>query len=77
MKEIIRITLGLTVSCLVAAFVMGTVFAVTDRAKKHNEHLNVQETMFGLLGYSKSRPAPSQLKLFTIYRYSIDVGIPT
>lgn len=74
MKEIIRITLGLTISCLVAAFVMGSVLAVTDRAKKHNEHLNVQETMFGLLGYSKSRPAPSQLKLFTIYRYIIEEG---
>lgn len=74
MKEIIRITTGLTVSCLIAAFVMGSVFAVTDKAKKHNEHLNVQETMFGLLGYSKANPAPSDLKLFSVYRYIIESG---
>ncbi len=71
MKEIFRITIGLTISCLIAAFVMGAVFTVTDKAKKHNEHMNVQETMLGLLGYSKSNPAPKDLKLFSIYRYII------
>lgn len=74
MKEIVRITIGLTISCLVAAFVMGTVFAVTHRAKKNNEHLNVQETMFDLLGYSKNNPPPSDLKLHTVYRYVIEDG---
>jgi len=72
MKEIIRIVVGLTISCLIAAFVMGTVFAITDKAKKHNEHLNVQETVLGLLGYNKANPAPSDLKLFTMYRYIIE-----
>jgi electron transport complex protein RnfG len=72
MKEIIRITLGLTVSCLIAASVMGTVFAITDKAKKHNEHENVQQTMFALLGYGKSNPAPLDLKLHAIYRYIIE-----
>jgi len=74
MKEIIRITVGLTVSCLIAALVMGSVFVITDNAKKHNEHVNVQQTVLGLLGYTKSRPAPSDLRLYTIYRYIISDG---
>ena len=74
MKEIIRITIGLTVSCLIAALLMGSVFIVTDKAKKHNEHANVQEAMLGLLGYTKGHPAPSDLRLYTIYRYIIEDG---
>jgi len=74
MKEIIRITIGLTVSCLIAALVMGSVFIITDKAKKHNEHVNVQQTMLGLLGYTKQHPAPSDLRLYTIYRYIITDG---
>ena len=74
MNEIIKITYRLTLSCLIAAFVMGAVFTVTDKAKKHNEHLNVQETMFDLLGYSKNNPAPSDLKLYNVYRYIIEEG---
>ncbi len=74
MKEIIRITIGLTITCLVAALVMGTVFAVTDAAKKHNEHVNVQDTMLGLLGYNQSNPRPTDLSLFTIYRYILEEG---
>lgn len=74
MKQILRITIGLTISCLIAAFVMGSVFTVTDKAKKHNEHQNVQDTMLGLLGYTKSNPAPSDLKFYTIYRYIVEEG---
>jgi len=74
MKQIIRIIIGLTVSCLIAALVMGSVFIVTDKAKKHNEHVNVQQTMLGLLGYTKSHPAPSDLNLHTIYRYILTDG---
>ncbi len=72
MKEIIRIVVSLTVSCIIAAFVMGSVFAITDKAKKHNEHQNVQDTMLGLLGYGKANPAPSDLGLFSMYRYIIE-----
>lgn len=72
MKEIIRITIGLTISCLVAAIVMGSVFAITDKAKKHNEHVRVQDTMLGLLGYGKTNPPPSDLRLVTIYRYTLN-----
>jgi len=74
MKQILRIIIGLTISCLIAALVMGSVFTITDKAKKHNEHLNVQGTMLGLLGYNKARPAPSDLKLHSIYRYIIEDG---
>ncbi len=72
MRDILQITIRLTVSCLIAAFIMGAVFTVTDTAKKHNEFMDVQNTMLGLLGYSGSHPAPSDLKLFSVYRYVIE-----
>ena len=71
MREIIKITIALTITCLVAGVVMGSVFIVTAKAKKHNEHLNAQQTMLGLLGYGKAKSAPSGLKLYNIYRYII------
>lgn len=74
MKQILRITIGLTISCLIAGLVMGSVFTLTDKAKKRNEHKNVQDTMLGLLGYSKAHPSPSDLKLYTIYRYIVEEG---
>ena len=74
MNQIIRITIGLTVSCLIAAFIMGAVFALTARAKKHNEYVNVQQTMLGLLGYTRANPAPAGLKLYGVYRYIIEDG---
>lgn len=72
MREIIRITIGLTLTCLVAAVVMGAVFIITDKAKKHNEHLNAQETMLGLLGYGKENPKPADLAIHTFYRYIVE-----
>jgi electron transport complex protein RnfG len=74
MKEIIRITVGLTISCLIAAVMMGSVFIITDKAKKHNEHVTVQTTMLALLGYNKANPAPSDLQLHNLYRYIIEEG---
>ena len=74
MKEIIRITIGLTISCLIAAFVMGAVFTVTNKAKKRNEYMDLQNTMTGLLGYSKKNPPPPDLKLHAVYRYIIEDG---
>ena len=71
MKEIIKITVALTISCLVAGLVIGTTFIFTAKAKQHNEHLNVQQTMLGLLGYSPERPAAPELKLYPVYRYII------
>ena len=72
MKEIPRITIGLTISCLIAAVIMGSVFALTDKAKKHNEHVKVQETMVGLLGYGKGNPPPKELKLVSVFRYIME-----
>ncbi len=72
MKDILRITIGLTISCLIAALIMGSVFTVTDKAKKHNELMDIQNTMLGLLGYSGSHKAPSDLELLPVYRYIVD-----
>jgi electron transport complex protein RnfG len=72
MKQLIRITLGLTLSCVIAGSVMGGVFILTAKAKKQNEHMAVQETMLSLLGYSRANPAPSDLHLYHFYRYVID-----
>jgi len=72
MKEIIRITFRLTLTCFLAALVMGGTFVFTDKAKKDNEHKNVQTTMLGLLGYSSEKPAPKELKLYSFYRYIVE-----
>lgn len=74
MKEIMRITIALTLSCLIAAAVMGLVFVVTAKAKKHNEHMNMQQTMLALLGFSKAHPAPSDLRFHWVYRYILAEG---
>jgi electron transport complex protein RnfG len=51
---------------------MGGAYVFTAKAKKHNEQLKEQETELGLLGYGKANPAPSTLKLYSIYRYVVD-----
>jgi electron transport complex protein RnfG len=72
MKQILRITIGLIISCLAAGTIMGSAYVFTAKAKKHNEHQKEQDTMLALLGYGKAKPAPSALKLHSIYRYVID-----
>ncbi|WP_028319133.1 FMN-binding protein [Desulfobulbus elongatus] len=71
MKDILTIVFRLTVSCLMAAAVMGAAFIVTDKAKKHNEHVREEKTMYGLLGYGARKPVPPTLALHQIYRYVI------
>jgi len=71
MKEIVKITIGLTLTCLIAAGIMGGVFIITAKAKKHNEYLNFKENMLVLLGYNQTNPAPDSLQLCTVYRYLI------
>ena len=51
MKEIITIVVRLTLTCLLAATVMGLCFIFTSNAKKHNEHVKEQKVMYELLGY--------------------------
>jgi len=72
MKEIIRITIGLTLSCFLAAMIMGAVFVVTDKTKKQNEYNKTQATMLGLLGYGKENPATEELKFYPVYRYIVE-----
>jgi len=72
MKQILRITIGLIISCLAAGTIMGSTYVFTAKAKKHNEHQKEQNTMLGLLGYGRANPAPSALKLYSIYRYVLE-----
>jgi len=72
MKQILRITIGLVISCLAAGTIMGSAYVFTAKAKKHNEHQKEQGTMLALLGYGQGKPAPSALKLHSLYRYVMD-----
>ena len=71
MKDIITIVVRLTVSCLLAATVMGLCFVFTSNAKKHNEHVKEQKVMFELLGYKGDVKAPESVKMHELYRYVI------
>ncbi|MDK9705710.1 MAG: FMN-binding protein [Desulforhopalus sp.] len=71
MKNIITIVFRLTVSCLLAASVMGLCFVLTSNAKKHNEHVQEQRVMYELLGYKGGAKIPSTMALHEVYRYVI------
>lgn len=71
MNQILNITFRLTVSCLLAAVVMGSAFIITNNAKKHNEHVREEKVMYSLLGYSEETPAPESVALHEIYRYVV------
>ncbi|MDR3629988.1 MAG: FMN-binding protein [Desulfocapsaceae bacterium] len=71
MKNIITIIIRLTLSCLLAAFVMGIFFVMTSKAKKHNEHVNEEKVMYSLLGYKVGAPVPETVKLYAVYRYIV------
>jgi electron transport complex protein RnfG len=71
MKEIITIVVRLTVSCLLAATVMGLCFIFTSNAKKHNEHVKEQQVRYELLGYKGGAEIPSSLAMHEVYRYVI------
>lgn len=74
MKDILSIVFRLTLTCLMAATVMGAAFIFTNKAKKHNEHVREERTMYALLGYSEAKPAPASIVLHQIYRYIITEG---
>ncbi len=74
MKNIITIIIRLTLSCILAGAVMGTTYIFTSNAKKHNEHVNEQRVMFGLLGYNKTNPAPESMAMHEVYRYVVTEG---
>lgn len=71
MKEILNITMRLTLSCLLAAVVMGSTFIITNNAKKHNEHVREENVRYALLGYTDENPAPESLDMHEVYRYVV------
>lgn len=74
MKDISTIIFRLTVACLLAGLIMGAGFILTNKAKKHNIHVNEQKVMLSLLGYSDNNPAPSSLAMHEVYRYLLNDG---
>lgn len=74
MKDILTIIFRLTLACLLAGLVMGVVFIATNKAKKHNLHVNEQKVMLSLLGYSANNPAPDTVAMHTVYRYLVGEG---
>ena len=74
MKNILTIIFRLTVACLLAGLVMGTAFVFTNKAKKHNIHVNEQKVMLNLLGYSVKSPAPESVGMHEVYRYIVGEG---
>jgi electron transport complex protein RnfG len=71
MKDIITIVVRLTLSCLLAATVMGLCFIFTSNAKKHNEHVKEQQVMYELLGYKGDVNVPESVALHEVYRYVV------
>lgn len=74
MSEVTNIALRLTITCIIAASLMGVVYVLTDGAKRHNEALNEEKVVQGLLGYSADHPAPEGFKVSTLYRYVLSTG---
>lgn len=74
LKDMSTIVIRLTLTCLVAAFVMGLTFVLTHDAKEHNEQIREERVMYGILGYDKKNPAPQTMALNTVYRYIITKG---
>jgi len=71
MNQILNITFRLTVSCLLAAVVMGSTFIITNKAKTHNEHVREESVRYSLLGYTADTPAPESLAMHELYRYVV------
>lgn len=71
MKDITTIIFRLTLSCLLAASVMGICFVFTSNAKKHNEHVREQQVMYQLLGYKGDVKVPDSVAMHEVYRYVI------
>lgn len=67
MKDIFTIIFRLTLSCLLAGTVMGTTFVLTNKAKKHNEHVKEERVAYSLLGFEGE--APEAVAINTVHRY--------
>ncbi len=67
MKDILTIVFRLTLSCILAGTVMGTTFVLTNKAKKHNEHVKEERVAYSLLGFEGE--APESVKINSVHRY--------
>ena len=74
MKDIITIVARLTLSCLIAALIMGTTFVFTEKAKKANELAHEKKVMLSLLGFSESEPVPETISFHDIFRYVVTMN---
>jgi electron transport complex protein RnfG len=72
MKDIFTIIFRLTLSCVLAGTVMGTTFVLTNKAKKHNEHVKEERVAFSLLGFKGE--VPESVTMETAYRYVLSRG---
>jgi electron transport complex protein RnfG len=76
-KQIIKITLNLTVICFFAGTILGLVNMGTQHAKEENQHKREVLTSMSLLGYGTGNPAPAALQMNEISRYLLTVdGAP-
>lgn len=71
MKDIFTIVFRLTLTCILAAIVMGGTYILTSKAKIHNEHVKEQKVRYALLGYDSKNPAPASVVLHSMYRYVV------
>lgn len=72
MKEIFKITASLTGVCIAAALILGAVYTQTTQARKDIEKKERQEIVQGLLGFGHGKKAPSDLTVYSVYRYVIN-----
>jgi electron transport complex protein RnfG len=72
-KQIIKITLNLTVVCFFAGTVLGLVNMGTQHAKEENQQKREVLTSMSLLGYGADNPAPAELEMRTVSRYLLNV----
>lgn len=72
MKDIFTIIFRLTLSCVLAGTVMGATFVLTNKAKKHNEHVKEERVAYSLLGFKGE--VPESVTMETAYRYVLSRG---
>jgi Na+-translocating ferredoxin:NAD+ oxidoreductase subunit G len=72
MKEILKITASLTGVCIAAALILGAVYTQTEQARKDIEKKERQTIVQSLLGFGHGKKAPSDLTVYSVYRYVIN-----
>ncbi len=74
MKEIFKITFSLTCVCIAASVILGAVYTQTEHIRKEQEEKTKRETIESLLGYGSGTKVPSDLHIFSVYRYVINAA---